>query len=77
MAYIYLGEEDVTKFPVYKRARAGIGYLAQDTSVFRKMTVEDNILSVLEMTGKPRDYQLNKLEEALLGSSDWKRCART
>ena len=62
---IYLGEEDVPKFPVYKRARAGIGYLAQEASVFRKMTVEDNILSVLEMTGKPRDYQLNKLEELI------------
>lgn len=63
--HIYLGEENVTKFPVYKRARAGIGYLAQEASVFRKMTVEDNILSVLEMTGKPRDYQLNKLEELI------------
>ena len=63
--HIYLGDEDVTKFPVYKRARAGIGYLAQEASVFRKMTVEDNILSVLEMTGKPRDYQLNKLEELI------------
>ena len=63
--HIYLGEEDVTKFPVYKRARAGICYLAQEASVFRKMTVEDNILSVLEMTGKPRDYQLNKLEELI------------
>jgi lipopolysaccharide export system ATP-binding protein len=63
--HIYLGDEDVTKFPVYKRARAGIGYLAQEASVFRKMSVEDNILSVLEMTGKPRDYQLKKLEELI------------
>ena len=63
--HIYLGDEDVTNFPVYKRARAGIGYLAQEASVFRKMSVEDNILSVLEMTGKPRDYQLNKLEELI------------
>jgi len=63
--HIYLGDEDVTKFPVYKRARAGIGYLAQEASVFRKMSVEDNILSVLEMTGKPRDYQLQKLEELI------------
>ena len=62
---IYLGDEEVTKYPVYKRARAGIGYLAQEASVFRKMSVEDNILSVLEMTGKPRDYQLNKLEELI------------
>ena len=63
--HIYLGYEDVTKYPVYRRARAGIGYLAQEPSVFRKMSVEDNILSVLEMTGKPRDYQLEKLEELI------------
>ncbi len=63
--HIYLGNEEVTKYPVYKRARAGIGYLAQEASVFRKMSVEDNILSVLEMTGKPRDYQIEKLEELI------------
>jgi len=63
--HIYLGDEEVTKYPVYKRARAGIGYLAQEASVFRKMSVEDNILSVLQMTGKPRDYQLEKLEELI------------
>ena len=50
---IFLDEKEITKYPVYKRARAGIGYLAQEASVFRKMTVEDNIASVLEMTGKP------------------------
>jgi len=63
--HVFLGDQEVTDFPVYKRARAGIGYLAQENSVFRKMSVEDNILSVLEMTGKPRDYQLNKLEELI------------
>ena len=63
--HIWLGDEDVTRFPVYKRAQAGIGYLAQEASVFRKMSVEDNILSVLEMTGKPREYQLEKLEELI------------
>ena len=63
--HIYLGDQEVTKFPVYKRAQAGIGYLAQEASVFRKMSVEDNILSVLEMTGKPRDYQLQKLESLI------------
>jgi lipopolysaccharide export system ATP-binding protein len=63
--HIWLGDEEVTKYPVYKRARAGIGYLAQEASVFRKMSVEDNILSVLEMTGKPRDYQLEKLESLI------------
>ena len=63
--HIYLGDEEVTTYPVYRRARAGIGYLAQEASVFRKMSVEDNILSVLEMTGKPRDYQLQKLESLI------------
>ena len=63
--HIYLGDEEVTTYPVYKRARAGIGYLAQEASVFRKMSVEDNILSVLEMTGKPREYQLEKLESLI------------
>ncbi len=63
--HVYLGDEEVTDYPVYRRARAGIGYLAQENSVFRKMSVEDNILSVLEMTGKPRDYQLEKLESLI------------
>ena len=63
--HVYLGEEEVTTYPVYRRARSGIGYLAQENSVFRKMSVEDNILSVLEMTGKPRDYQLEKLESLI------------
>ena len=63
--HIFLGDEEVTTFPVYKRARAGIGYLAQEASVFRKMSVEDNILSVLEMTGKPRTYQQQKLEDLI------------
>ena len=63
--HVYLGDEEVTSYPVYKHARAGIGYLAQEASVFRKMTVEDNILSVLEMTDKPRDYQLEKLESLI------------
>ena len=63
--HVYLGEEEVTDYPVFRRARAGIGYLAQENSVFRKMSVEDNILSVLQMTGKPRDYQLEKLESLI------------
>ena len=63
--HIYLGDQEVTSYPVYKRARAGIGYLAQEASVFRKMSVEDNILSVLEMTGKPRAYQEEKLESLI------------
>ena len=63
--HIYLGNEEITKLPVYKRARLGIGYLAQEASVFRKMSVEDNIMSVLEMTGKPREYQRQKLESLI------------
>ena len=62
---VYLGDEEITTYPVYKRARAGIGYLPQEASVFRKMSVEDNIKAVLEMTGKPRDYQLQKLESLI------------
>ncbi|MBQ8046320.1 MAG: LPS export ABC transporter ATP-binding protein [Prevotella sp.] len=63
--HVYLDDEDITDYPVYKRARAGIGYLPQEASVFRKLSVEDNIMAVLEMTGKPRDYQLQKLESLI------------
>lgn len=63
--HIYLAGEEITKDPVYKRARKGIGYLAQEASVFRKMSVEDNIASVLEMTGKPKEYQREKLESLI------------
>ena len=63
--HIFIGNEEITKLPVYQRARRGIGYLAQEASVFRKMSVEDNISSVLEMTGKPRDYQKEKLESLI------------
>ncbi len=56
---------EITTYPVYKRAQAGIGYLAQEASVFRKMSVEDNISSVLEMTGKPVEYQKEMLENLI------------
>ncbi len=62
---IFLNEREITNYPVYKRARAGIGYLAQEASVFRKMTVEDNIASVLEMTGKPKEEQREMLESLI------------
>ena len=62
---IYLGNEEITNYPVYKRAKAGIGYLAQEASVFRKMTIEDNIASVLEMTGESKSYREDKLEELI------------
>ena len=63
---IFLDDLEITKFPVYKRAQNGIGYLAQEASVFRKMTVEDNIRSVLEMTKTSPDYQKEKLESLIL-----------
>ena len=59
--HIYLNDHDIPKFPVYKRARYGSGYLAQEASVFRSMSVEDNIMSVLEMTGKSKEYRKDKL----------------
>lgn len=62
---IFLDDKEITKFPVYKRARAGIGYLAQEASVFRKMSVEDNIASVLEMTGKSKEEQRDILESLI------------
>lgn len=62
---IYLDDDIITKEPVYKRAQKGIGYLAQEASVFRKLSVEDNIRSVLEMTDFPKDYQRQRLEDLI------------
>ena len=62
---IYLDEKDITKFPMYKRANSGIGYLAQEASVFRKMTVENNILSVLQLTNLSKKEQKIKMESLL------------
>ena len=62
---ICIDDHDITDYPVYKRACAGIGYLPQEASVFRKMSVEDNILSVLEMTRLSRKEQREKLESLL------------
>lgn len=62
---IYIDDEEITNLPVYKRAQKGIGYLAQEASVFRQMSVEDNILSVLEMTKLPKDVQKQKVETLL------------
>jgi len=62
---IFLDEKEITKFPVYQRARNGVGYLAQEPSVFRKLSVEDNIRAVLEMTGQPEVYQKEKLESLI------------
>ncbi len=62
---IFLDDQDITSLPMYRRAQMGIGYLPQEASVFRKMTVEDNILSVLEMTTFTREYQHEKLEQLI------------
>lgn len=57
---IFLNDQDITSYPMYKRAKMGIGYLPQEASVFRKMTVEDNIRSVLELTDFSKEYQAEK-----------------
>lgn len=62
---IFLNDKDITKLPVYKRAKLGIGYLAQEASVFRKLSVENNIRSVLEMTNTSKAYQKEKLESLI------------
>ncbi|MCK5137296.1 MAG: LPS export ABC transporter ATP-binding protein [Bacteroidales bacterium] len=62
---IMLDDRDITKEPVYKRARMGIGYLAQEASVFRKLSVEDNIRAVLEMSSFSRDEQRDRVESLL------------
>jgi len=63
---IMLNDQDITKEPVYKRARMGIGYLAQEASVFRKLTVEDNIRAVLEMSDLSRGEQRDRVESLLV-----------
>ncbi|PZP50272.1 MAG: LPS export ABC transporter ATP-binding protein [Pseudopedobacter saltans] len=62
---VYLNEEDITKLPMYKRAQMGIGYLPQEASVFRKLSVEDNIMAILEMTKLSKDERKEKLESLL------------
>jgi len=62
---IYLDDKEITNFPMYKRAQNGIGYLAQESSVFRKMSVEDNIHSVLQMTKLSKEEQSKKVESLL------------
>ena len=62
---VYLNDDDITTLPMYKRAQRGIGYLPQEPSVFRKLTVEDNIAAVLEMTRLTKAEQAHKLESLL------------
>ena len=62
---VYLDDIDITKMPMYKRAQLGIGYLPQEVSVFRKLSVEDNILAILEMTNLNKVQRKEKLEKLL------------
>jgi lipopolysaccharide export system ATP-binding protein len=62
---VYINNVEITKLPVYKRAQLGIGYLPQEASVFRKLSVENNIRTVLEMTDTTPEYQRDKLEELI------------
>ncbi|MBK8146250.1 MAG: LPS export ABC transporter ATP-binding protein [Bacteroidetes bacterium] len=63
---VFLDEMDITKMPMYERAKLGIGYLPQEASIFRKMSVEDNIAAVLEITSLSKEAQKEKLESLLL-----------
>lgn len=62
---IFLEDEDITNLPVYRRAKKGIGYLSQEASVFRKLSIEDNLKAVLEMTDYTKEYQKEKLESLI------------
>ncbi len=62
---IFLEDQEITKEPVYKRAQKGVGYLAQEASVFRRLSVKDNIKAVLQMTDFPKDYQAERLENLI------------
>lgn len=63
--HIFLDNQEITKYPMYKRAQNGVGYLAQEASVFRKLSIEDNILSVLQLTKLSKKEQLHKMEELI------------
>jgi lipopolysaccharide export system ATP-binding protein len=62
---VHIGDRDLTRVPMFRRARAGIGYLAQEPSIFRKLTVEDNVLAILQTLGIPRAEQKRRLERLL------------
>ena len=63
--HVYIDDLEITNFPVYKRAKTGIGYIPQEASVFRKMSVEDNIMSVLEMTKLSKEQRIEKMESLI------------
>lgn len=62
---VFLDDQEITDLPMYKRAQMGVGYLPQDASVFRKMSVEDNIMSVMEMNGVPLEERKKRLEDLI------------
>merc|ERR1712194_929277 len=62
---VYLDAKDITKMPMYKRAKLGIGYLPQEVSVFRKLTAEDNLRAILEMTKMSKEEQEQRLEKLI------------
>lgn len=62
---VFLDDEDITDLPMYKRAQKGVGYLPQEASVFRKMSVEDNIMSVMEIAGMPKEVRQERLESLI------------
>jgi len=62
---IFLDNENITKYPMYRRAQLGVGYLAQEASVFRKLTVEQNLLAVMEMTEMSKEERLQRLEDLI------------
>jgi lipopolysaccharide export system ATP-binding protein len=62
---VFVGEEDVTRLPMYRRARLGVSYLPQEASVFRRLTVEENLLAVLELLGVARDRSVARTDELL------------
>ena len=63
--HIFIDNQEITKYPMYKRAQHGIGYLAQEASVFRKLSIEDNILSVLQLTKLSKKEQHDKMESLI------------
>lgn len=62
---VFFGEKDISNLPMYKRARQGIGYLPQESSIFRKLTVEDNIMAILQSLKMPRQQRKERMEELL------------
>lgn len=73
---VFLGEQNITKLPMYKRAKMGIGYLPQEASVFRKLSVQDNIAAILEMTSLSKHEQKEKLE-SLINELGFSMCGIT